>query len=149
MQDLKIGDKVASSATEFSEVYMFSHAYPQAQNPFVQLDTKSGHSIRLTAGHYLYVNGVLAVASTVKVGDLLETDAGVTTPVTKVATVLATGLYNPHTVHGDILVNGIRASTYTDALNPTIAHGLLAPVRAMYALGYDVVGHAVSEKLSN
>jgi arginine exporter protein ArgO len=137
MQNLQVGDKVASSSTDFSDVYMFSHAYPAAQNSFVQLDTAT-HSIRLSAGHYLYVNGVLATAASAKTGDNLETANGTLTSVTKISSVVATGLYNPHTIHGDIIVNGIRTSSYTDAVNPILAHSLLAPLRAMYSMGYNI-----------
>lgn len=112
---------------------MFSHKYTDTQATFVQLQTAVG-AIQLTAGHYLYVNGKAAPADTVKVGDLLETAAGKPAAVTGISTVRATGLYNPHTMQGDIIVNGFRTTTYTEAIHPTLAHAMLAPVRVLYSM---------------
>ena len=49
-----------------------------------------------------------------------------------------TGLYNPHTLHGDIVVDGVLTSTYTAAFSPTLAHVALAPLRALYRAGVDI-----------
>jgi len=133
MDALQVGQKVRVGAKEHSEVFMFSHTYTDAQATFVQLKTATG-SIQLTEGHYIYANGKAVPAGTVKVGDLLETATGAPSAVTGISTVRATGLYNPHTLNGDIVVNGFRTTTYTDAINPTLAHAMLAPARAMYAM---------------
>jgi hypothetical protein len=132
---LQVGDSILTGKSQFSEVHMFSHHYPEAVNPFVQLTTAAGHELRLTAGHFLYVNGSLVKAGSVRVGDALEDAAGAPVVVVKTATVKDTGLYNPHTMDGDVVVNGIRTSTYTDAIHPTMAHALLAPIRALYSMG--------------
>ena len=47
--------------------------------------------------------------------------------------------YNPHTLNGDIVVNGIKTSTYTAAVEPSLAHSLLWPVRMLYSMGVNVV----------
>jgi len=133
MAALKVGDHVRTAAKEFSEVFMFSHKYTDAQATFVELKTATG-TIRLSEGHYLYVNGKAAPASSVTVGDLLETATGASAAVTGVSQVRDTGLYNPHTMQGDIIVNGFRTTTYTEAIHPTLAHALLAPVRALHAM---------------
>jgi hypothetical protein len=86
-------------------------------------------------GHYLYVNGELQTAGSVKVGDMLTLANGDKSAVTEVSSQWAPGLYNPHTLTGDIVVDGILTSTYTDAVSPTLAHALLAPLRQMYASG--------------
>ena len=67
MADVQIGDKVQVAPGVFSEVYMFSHSYVDAVASFVKLTTSTGAELLITADHYLYVNGNLAVASTVKV----------------------------------------------------------------------------------
>lgn len=134
VSDLQIGDSILTGK-QFSQVHMFSHHYPEAVNPFVLLATTAGHELRLTAGHYLYVNGSLAKAGSVRVGDALEDASGSPVIVIKKSIIRDTGLYNPHTMDGDIVVNGIRTSTYTDAIHPTMAHALLAPIRALYTLG--------------
>ena len=93
----------------------------------------------LTADHYLYVNGKLAVASTVKIGDTVVKGDSSDAVVVSVTTKKATGLYNPHTMDGDIIVNGIKTSTYTAAVEPSLAHSLLWPVRMLYNMGINVV----------
>ena len=68
-----------------------------------------------------------------------------TTVVVAVATESSTGLYNPHTLNGDIMVNGVKTSTYTSAVAPALAHAALWPVRMLYSLGYDVVNGAFDQ----
>jgi len=137
MDALQIGQNVRVATKEHSEVFMFSHKYTDVQATFVQLQTATG-AIQLTEGHYIYANGKAVTAGSVKVGDLLETAEGKPAAVTAIASVRATGLYNPHTVQGDIVVNGFRTTTYTEAINPTLAHALLAPIRAMYTMNVTV-----------
>jgi hypothetical protein len=62
-----------------------------------------------------------------------EGTSGRWTAVVSTTLVEATGLYNPQTIHGDIVVDGIVASTYTTAVDPQVAHGLLAPLRVLYS----------------
>jgi hypothetical protein len=134
VSDLKIGDVVYTGIDRLSEVYLFTHALARAETPFIELSTVNGCTIVLSAGHYLYVNGLLEKAENVKINDRLETEWG-TSEVTRVDDVRETGLYNPHTLDGNILIDGVLTSTYTDALHPILAHGILAPVRYLYLLG--------------
>jgi len=141
MHELNTGDRVRVSAEEFSDVFMFSHRLEETKSLFVELVT-AGPTVRLTPDHYLYVNGKLATARTVKIGDKLIAADGSAVEVEKIDQVWANGLYNPHTMQGDVIVDGIRTSTYTDAINPTLAHAALWPVRMMYSAGIDIVGDA-------
>jgi hypothetical protein len=74
----------------------------------------------------------LQQAETVKVGNLLRLSCGRTSVVEHVEVEVGTGLYNPQTLHGDIVVSGIVASTYTAAVEPSTAHVLLAPLRSLF-----------------
>ena len=139
MAQLEVGDKVLVDTDTYSDVYMFSHRYEDFSGPFVAIETVSGEELMLTADHYLYINGKLAVASTIKIGDNVSKGDGSETTVVSVSTATATGLYNPHTINGDIVVNGIKTSTYTAAVEPSLAHSLLWPVRMLYNLGINVV----------
>lgn len=132
MSAVEIGDRVKVAEGVFSDVYMFTHKLANVVNDFVKLDTSSGASIEATAGHYLYINGRFAAAVTAKTGDMLELANGARTVINKVSTVSKTGLYNPQTVHGDIVVNSIRASTFTRVIEPKTAQALLAPLRMVY-----------------
>jgi len=134
LDQLQLGDKVRVGPSEFSEVYFFSTEMAETTSKFVKLETDSG-AVTMTKGHYLYVNGALTVASDVEVGDNVVLGNGTHVAVNEVTSVWAPGLYNPHTLHGDIVVDGIHTSTYTDAVHPTLAHALMSPLRTMYSAG--------------
>jgi Hint module len=134
MDALSIGDLVKVSSDEFSRVFMFTHKLAESVNEFVVLSTSSGETLTVTSGHYIYINGVLSAASEAAVGSTLRLGSGASTTVTAVSSTVSTGLFNPQTTHGDIVVDGIVSSTYTTAVEPTVAHAILAPFRALYAL---------------
>lgn len=133
MDDLTVGDRVMVKDGVFSDVFMFTHKLADVQSNFVKVTVDGGAELLLTPGHYMYVNGALAAAKTIVAGDSVEKADGDLTTVKDVTMVTDKGLYNPQTVDGDIIVNGIRASTYTTTFEPTFAHAALAPVRWLYA----------------
>lgn len=134
MQKLSIGDEVRVSSNEFSIVHMFSHRNPDAVARYLRITTSSGAAVTLTPGHFLFVNEALVPASSATVGDTLDGADGPTT-VLNVSSVLRQGLYNPHTAVGNIVVDGITCSTYTEAFYPPAAQALLAPFRALFWSG--------------
>jgi len=148
MRDLNVGDKVLVGKGVYSEVFMFSHRLADAEATFVEITTAST-TLALTRGHYLYANGKLSEARHVKVGDNVTLADGKPALVTAIAAVRKEGLHNPHTLQGDIVVDGVLTSTYTAAFSPTLAHVVLAPLRAMYRAGIDIfkadVGAALDE----
>jgi len=140
MANLEIGDRVRVAAgtgpNAFSEVFTFTHRKRTGTYPFVTATTASGHSLSASPGHYVYVNGHLAPMQSVRVGDALDVAAtGTHSRVVAVATAEQTGLFNPQTLAGDIVVGGVRASTYTTAVAPRLAAALLSPLRGLYRLG--------------
>ncbi|CAN8062897.1 unnamed protein product [Agarophyton chilense] len=145
MDQLSIGDHVQTSQESFSSVFAWTHADAHTKYRFVQLDTKS-RSISLTASHYIYADGVTMAAGKVKVGMKLLLSDGSFESVTNKKTVWKTGLYNPQTLDGDIVVNGVVATTYTTAIELKTAHALLAPVRAAFSVLKNAMG--ISAKAS-
>ncbi len=133
MVDLDIGDRVAVGNGQYSKVFMFTHRLPDVVSEFVQLTAVNGAVLRATEGHYLYVNSKYIAAGDVQVGDLLHLDDGRRAAVASISRVNDAGLFNPQTLHGDIVVNGFQASTYTTFVRPTLAHAALAPMRAVFA----------------
>jgi Hint module len=164
MDELVIGDNVLAAITPrgpvFSPVFMFTHRDPTLVSDFVTLSTSSNTSLSLSPGHYVYLSTSSrpVPASAVRSGDSLVVRAGgcgcgcgmsarpsVVTSVSKTERV---GLYNPQTVYGDIYVNGVRASTYTTAVEPTVAHAVLAPFRAVHSVfGVDMSGGVLENGL--
>jgi len=132
MEDLKVGDEVlAGKSQEFSKVFMFTHRSRNILVPFISIETELGYNTRLTSGHMLYVNGYLTRAENVKLGDTLLDAEGISRRVVRITSTMKRGLYNPQTEHGDIVVNGIVCSTYTDAVVPSVGHALLSPLRML------------------
>lgn len=134
MDELKIGDSVLVGRQVYSPIYAFTHKLKRAKSDFVVITTRSGSSLRLTPGHFLYVQGDLLPALHVRVGDMLTLSDGRSSAVISVARCPheAAGLYNPQTLHGDIVVDGILASTYTTAVSPVLAHASLMPLRVLH-----------------
>ena len=132
----------------FEPILYFSHADAAAEAQVVALtvgvrcdalgvaglcgraDGAQGTRVRLTAGHFVPVGGVLKPAGKVAVGDVLTLGDGRTAAVTDRVAEAALGLFNPHTASGTLLVDGVLVSAYTEAVHPTVAHLLLAPLRA-------------------
>jgi len=133
MDQLAVGDNVRVSADAFSRVFLFTHEIATGSFGFVKLTTASAASLTVTRSHYVYANGKMTAAGAVKLGDKLElVGAAKCDIVTAISPITETGLYNPQTLHGDIVVNGIRASTFTTAVEPRVASALLAPLRALF-----------------
>lgn len=132
--DVQIGDRVLVSGGQYSAIFAFTHRDPKALASYTRLKTASGESVCLTPGHFLRVNGELSPARSVEPGDELETANGTLTKVVSVGCCSGSGLYNPQTLDGEIVVDGILASTYTTAIEPSAAHAWLAPARLAFRL---------------
>lgn len=129
MSDLQIGDQVLVGAEKHSPVFMFTHRLTNGTFEFLRFVFEDASDLRVTPGHYLYANGILKAARDVSVGDKLEKVTGDSTTISCIETVYETGLYNPQTEQGDIVVNGIRVSTYTESISPNAAHAFLSAFR--------------------
>jgi hypothetical protein len=134
MDALRISDVVAvSGSDDGTEVYAFTHADRVARTRFVSVLTSSGAELALSRGHYLHVDGALAAAATLRVGDTLELADGSADTVVGVRYVWADGLYAPQTISGELVVDGVRVSAYTTAVEPQFAHAALTPLRWAYS----------------
>lgn len=133
LSELKVGDEVAVAPGIYSRIYTFSHRDANAKARFVRITTESGMSLDLTPGHLIYVKErpEAIAASNVSVGDTLRVSDGSLSTVRSIRSVTSTGLYAPHSIQGDIIVNDLIASCYTDHVDPSAAHALLAPLRAL------------------
>lgn len=138
MKELAIGDVILSKPNVWSEVFMFSHRTIQTKSLFISLQTNNS-MVSLTPDHYIYANGKLVVARQIQVGDMLVNEKNLYEKVTSIKSEYKVGLYNPHTMNGDVIVNGIWTSTYTQAVEPHLAHMALAPIRALYSNGINIM----------
>merc|ERR1711894_189690 len=96
-----------------------------------------GHSLTLTPNHLIYTGefpSIQAVfASNVKIGDHGPVKDGKNgmkaDKVVAVDTISSTGLYSPLTEQGNIVVENILASCYSDFENHNLQHLAFAPFR--------------------
>lgn len=136
MADLRVGDVIKVAAGRYSPVFTFSHRSPSADADFVSVRTDGLDApLRLTEGHYLPINGALRPAAGLRPGDRVDLGTGHTATVTAVSTTRERGLYNPHTLDGHVVVDGVLTSTYTTAVVPSVAHALLSPLRGLWGSG--------------
>ena len=127
VRDLRLGDAVLDGTGGASPVYFFSHADAAVAARFVRLElAASGDVLTLSPDHYVPVDGVPTYAKDVRVGDAVArwTGAGFEADVVAGATnVVAEGLYNPYTLSGTIVVDGVLASCHSS----WILDGLVPP----------------------
>ncbi len=96
--------QVRVGAHEYSEVFAFTHQDKDIVSSFVQITASNNAVLTLTADHYLYVNGGLRPAGYVVVGDTLLAADGSPHTVVEIIDASGIGLFNPHTLNGDIIV---------------------------------------------
>lgn len=148
MSDLWVGSRVRVAVTtaeddeeeeedekeeDWSRLFVWSHRVSTGQFAFTRV-CAARFCVTLSQGHLLPVNGALHAARDVRVGDSLQTLDGMRV-VHEVTTVMRRGLYAPVTFDGRIVVDGVLVSCYTDAIDSGVAHGLLAPLRAIARSG--------------
>lgn len=83
---------------------------------------------------FLPINERLSTPSEAGVGDHVELGDGSLDKISLVAKVARRGPYNPQTLSGHIVVNGVKASTYTTAIQQIAAHSFLRPLGALYKI---------------
>ncbi len=133
---LGVGDRIRTGKNTYSTIFMFTHKSSNVISQFVVLTTESGHIIELSDGHYISTsNGGIVSARNVRIGDTLLSETGNTSVVTHIGRATKRGLHNPQTLDGNIVVNGIVASCFTEAIPEMMAVSILTPVRAVYRLG--------------
>uniref|UniRef100_A0A7S0T5B9 Hint domain-containing protein n=1 Tax=Erythrolobus madagascarensis TaxID=708628 RepID=A0A7S0T5B9_9RHOD len=147
MDELDVGDVVRVSPTDFSPVYFWGHKDADSTSShFVELELESGRTLTLSNNHMVYANDKLVRTRDVVVGDQMIDAVQGASAVTKIRSNMAKrGLFNPHTIHGDIVVDGVLASTYTSTQLSSTAHMLLSVERVAYRLGFSFLGNMLEK----
>jgi desert hedgehog protein len=152
MQELRAGDAVrsidGSGQTFFDEVYFFGHADASTSAEFVEL-TLNGNlvSLQLSGKHFVptcpknrvpcdWSEHTNVYAEDVQVGDYLWAMRGEQLDLQEVsATSISSrdGLYNPYTLSGRVVVNGVLASAHSEwVLDKWIPASLTRYLPAVY-----------------
>ncbi|GBF88795.1 hypothetical protein Rsub_01696 [Raphidocelis subcapitata] len=172
MEELRVGDRVLALASDgtlkYEDVYFFGHRDAASDAAFVRLGLDGGAALELTPDHFVPVlragaaapasGGVaeamrgarMTYARDVKPGDTLLVTAGPgalrAAAVRSASAVARRGLFNPYTLGGTIVVDGVLASAHSGWLVdgaaaalgashalPAFFQGLFAPLRLLYA----------------
>lgn len=150
ISDVRVGEFVSGGKGTWTRAIGFSHRDRFARVKMVEISARSGQRVRASEGHYMYTWRGLTAAGDVTTADWIRVENGTMERVSSVKRVADTGLVNLQTVSGDVVVDGVWASTYTTAVRTEIAHAALAPLRALmevvgmkYYLNRDFVLSAV------
>ena len=134
MEDLQYADKVAVGDGAHSDVLFFGRRSSHPVSEFVSIQ----HAVlqtppRLSPCQYLYVDGKLRTARSVRPDDRLRgADSEYDLFVLNVKREQLRGLYAPKSVHGNLVVDGVVVSSYTDVMHPGLVHKLLHPLCLLY-----------------
>lgn len=153
MESLHVDDIVLANPTEYSRIFMWTHGRtarnrlsPEQSHIFIRVTVSTGSTLTASVGHIVYVcfsvNGKNVERRAVIMAEVnishslcgIHEHEIVPLRVSKIDRVLGRGLYNPHTLNGDIVVDGFLCSCYTSALSGQAAHSLLTPLRALRRL---------------
>jgi len=152
MKELRIGDQVKTSVGN-DEVFLFTHKMESRLAEFVHLEVKENRFIRLSKQHLIVVDNrktSLVAAEDVKVGDFLmftENESTERVQVIKKSIVKDIGVYHPHTLSGELIVNGFLVSSYSTLLTPSVSNVLLLPPKLLYLI-FNTKVPAVNSMLS-
>jgi desert hedgehog protein len=162
MRDVRLGDRImvarADGSLGYEDVYLNTHKDSLSAMPYVELALASGRSLMLSPRHFIpvaagpapaWAEQIAKGANEIAVGDFVwsRADDGRMVPdeVAAVRTKVEVGAYNPLTMNGTIVVDGVVASAHSDWFldgivsadaQTKVYQAILAPVRVAYrALG--------------
>lgn len=144
VSDLCIGDRIRTKCGH-SAYYLTSHRDPAALTEMVTIVTESGHSVTATPDHYIPLHqGCNKPMGTVIRGDLISVQTGdcLEASVVKTTSVsVEKGLYNPITLSGDMIVQGVVVSCWSEwflegfvnvSFIPSMYQAMMLPIRILY-----------------
>jgi len=116
IQNLLIGDQLVGQHG-LSPFFLQGHHHNNAVTEMISLTTVSNHTVTATPDHYFpLASGGYASAANIPVGSSLwvRTDDGfVPSVVSDKMITRGVGLFNPYTTSGDLVVNGVLASSHS------------------------------------
>jgi len=140
MDQLKVGDHILTRNGEFSQVYMFSHQNLFRKSRFIRLHLSNNRTLAATSGHYVPLHNInnnsnkdrYVSMADINVGDHLSDRFGSPVRVVRIDTTHGTGLFNPHTLQGELVVDDVLVSAFTHACKPNAARAALAFPRSLF-----------------
>jgi len=140
MDAIKVGDYVRTGNDDFSRVFSLAHLDHDFEADFLQVYTEGlNKPLEITGMHMLFASGKPIRADEVNVGDMFGKSK-----VSGIKGVKRNGVYAPITESGDIVVSGIRTSSYYAFLDRipfnqhVMSHFFFAPHRLMCSFDFDL-----------
>jgi len=146
IKSLSIGTMLLTSQG-YSPFFLSGHNDLQAITTMVQFTMASNHTLTVTPDHYLPLSdGVHRSAGRIATGDELLVQVGsdlVPSAITSVDSVEEQGLFNPYTIAGDLVVDGVLASCHSswflegvvpEAYIVPAYEATLAPLGSLYGI---------------
>lgn len=146
MASVRIGDRLASGAGDFSEVIAFLHFDPGATMNCISVVHETG-ALVLSSDHLISMRRGLrdgetgqrfVRAQTVRRGDLLQDAGGHPSAVLRVRKCCAKGRFAPLTDRGTLVVGGAHCSCFAPPqafhFGHSLCHAAVAPLRAVAVL---------------
>ena len=153
--EVRLGDRLlvalADGSLGYEEVYLNTHRDGTSAAPFVELTLASGRLLTLSPRHFIpvavgggeiWMDRVVRAADEVRAGDRVWSRAAdgkmVLDQVVAVRTKVDIGAFNPLTMNGTIVVDGVVASAHSDWFldglvsadaQAKVYQAILAPVR--------------------
>ena len=109
MANVKLGDEILVSANRYEKVYSFGHRHETIEATFLQF---LPFGLEISNEHMVFINRRYIPASTVKVGDQIETASGEILSIETINVVHRKGVYAPFTMSGTIVVSNVKVSSY-------------------------------------
>eukprot|EP00746_Dinoflagellata_sp_MGD_P131925 gnl/MRDRNA2_/MRDRNA2_65660_c0_seq1.p1 gnl/MRDRNA2_/MRDRNA2_65660_c0~~gnl/MRDRNA2_/MRDRNA2_65660_c0_seq1.p1 ORF type:complete len:551 (+),score=86.21 gnl/MRDRNA2_/MRDRNA2_65660_c0_seq1:29-1681(+) len=171
VSELRVGDRVQAvdhrGRTFWDDVYFFGHADEHSieQYLLIELDGPSSPKLQVSHKHFLpgclsgqrcsWADRIETYAQNFKKGDYvwISSNSGMhmeveQRPIQSVSSVRAKGLYNPYTLSGNLVVDGVVSSAHSnwilDDLTPASCIGLLPSVYQVLFFPGQILYHILS-----
>jgi len=127
-KDVRVLTKGADGQLEYSSVYYWIHAQSDVETEYITLSTESDHNLSITGKHLIYQtdcngNSEAIFADKVQIGKCLQVnDNGdlIESKVISKSKDMKKGVYAPITTNGNIIVNDVLASCFTNVENEAV-----------------------------
>merc|ERR1711862_134642 len=138
MDMVQVGDNVRSGKDAFSRVISLAHLDHETEADYLQIHADGlENPLEISHVHMVFVQNKAVRAAEVKVGDMLGENK-----VSEIKTVKRAGLYAPITEAGELMVNGVRASSYVSYMDYVpldqhmMTHMFYAPQRMICSFNF-------------
>lgn len=156
--DLQVLSRNEENRLEMSPVMSWLHVDAEKSTEFIELTTESGEDIRLTPIHLIYEtdcqgNRKTIFAKKVEIGKCVfvnnENGQLVESKIVTKTSRSMKGIYAPVTVNGNIVVNNVLASCFTEFENEALQKVIFSTLNSLHRMLSHVTPSALMNTLLN